>query len=106
MDKTEVGLRQIVETYYRQRDLTQPDATQALLFLVSEVGELADAHVESQAEWVRNNDRERGVEDEIGDVLMMLTVFAATQGVDPVDAMLAKFQRKGFAWQENNSTNE
>ena len=106
MDKTEVGLRDIVETYYRQRGLTQPDATQALLFLVSEIGELADAHVESQAEWVRNNERERGVEDEIGDVLMMLTVFAATQGVDPLDAMLAKFRRKGFTWPENNGTNE
>ena len=106
MDNTAVGLREIVETYYRHRGLTQPDATQALLFLVSEVGELADAHVESQAEWVRNNERERGVEDEIGDVLMMLTVFAATQGVDPVDAMLNKFRRKGFAWPENDCANE
>lgn len=106
MDETAIGLRELVAAYYQQRGLTQPDATQALLFLVSEVGELADAHVESQAQWVRNNDRERGVEDEIGDVLMMLTVFAAAQGMDPFDAMLAKFRRKGFDWPEHSGENE
>ncbi|MBI9043155.1 MAG: hypothetical protein JEZ06_01645 [Anaerolineaceae bacterium] len=86
-----------VEAYYKFRGLTHPDAAQAYLFLVSEIGELADAFVADQAEWVRNNpDRSRIVEDEIGDVLMMLTVFASSQGIDPYDAMLTKMKKKGF----------
>jgi NTP pyrophosphatase (non-canonical NTP hydrolase) len=90
-------LNDTVQRYYQFRGLTQPDAGQALLFLVSEVGELADAFVEDQAEWVRNNpERERDLPSEIGDVLMMLTVFAQQLGVDPYQAMLAKMQRKGF----------
>ena len=96
------SLVQIVQDYYTFRGLTQPDAGQAFLFLTSEVGELADAFVHDQAAWVRNNpDRERDVESEIGDILMMLTVFAATQGVDPRDAMLKKMRRKGFKFSES-----
>lgn len=89
-------LPEIIKAYYRYRGLTSPDATQALMFLMSEVGELADAHVSGQANWVRNNERERQVVDEIGDVLMMLTVYAAACGIDPIEAMLDKFRRKGF----------
>jgi len=96
--QTNQTITEIVRQYYQFRGLTEPDANQAFLFLVSEVGELSDAFVENQAQWIRNNpDRERDVQAEIGDVLMMLTVFAASQGVDPLDAMLAKMARKGFA---------
>jgi NTP pyrophosphatase (non-canonical NTP hydrolase) len=91
------SLPDIVRQYYQFRGLTRPDANQAFLFLVSEIGELSDAFVEGQAQWVRNNpDRARDVSDEIGDVLMMLTVFAATQGIDPVEALLRKMEKKGF----------
>ena len=87
----------IVDQYYQFRGLTKPDANQAFLFLVSEIGELSDAFVEEQAQWVRNKpDRERDVKAEIGDVLMMLTVFAASQGIDPQEAMLNKMRSKGF----------
>ena len=90
-------LLKIVKQYYEFRGLTQPDNNQAFLFLTSEVGELADAVVASQADWVRNNpDKNRSVSDEIGDVLMMLTVFANTMGIDPVEAMIEKMKRKGF----------
>jgi NTP pyrophosphatase (non-canonical NTP hydrolase) len=91
------SLSEIVKAYYQYRGLTQPNANQAYLFLVSEIGELADALVANQADWVRNNpERERKIEPEIGDVLMMLTVFAMEMGIDPQDAMLAKMASKGF----------
>ena len=91
------NLVDLVQQYYAFRGLTQPDANQAYLFLVSEIGELADALVADQAQWVRNNpDRERHIPSEIGDVLMMLTVFAVTQGVDPVNALKEKMEKKGF----------
>jgi len=94
---------EIVEKYYVFRGLTQPDANQAFLFLVSEVGELSDALVADQANWVRNNpDRERQIPAEVGDILMMLTVFAATQGIDPIQAMLEKMKSKGFIWDDQN----
>ena len=94
---TPTNLVDLVQQYYDFRGLTQPDANQAFLFLVSEVGELADALVASQGQWVRNNpERERHIPSEIGDVLMMLTVFAATQGIDPLEALKEKMRRKGF----------
>jgi NTP pyrophosphatase (non-canonical NTP hydrolase) len=105
MQTTNPTIPETVRAYFEHRGLTAPDAGQALLFLVSEVGELADAFVEEQAQWVRNNpERNRNVSDEIGDVLMMLTVFADAQGIDPLDAMLAKFERKGFSPNGNNGT--
>lgn len=87
----------VVKAYYQFRGLTIPDDAQALLFLVSEVGELADAHVEQQAEWIRNHaDKERSIDDEVGDILMMLTAYCIARGIDPVEAMLNKFEKKGF----------
>ena len=92
----------VVKAYYQFRGLTIPDDTQALLFLVSEVGELADSHVEQQASWIRNHaEKERGIEDEVGDVLMMLTAYCIARGIDPVECMLSKFKKKGFTVEEN-----
>jgi len=88
----------VVKAYYEFRGLTVPDDSQALLFLVSEVGELADAHVEQQASWIRNHaQKERSVDDEVGDVLMMLTAYCISRGIDPVECMLNKFKKKGFS---------
>jgi NTP pyrophosphatase (non-canonical NTP hydrolase) len=36
-------LRQLINTYYGQRQLKAPDALEAFLFLLSEIGELAEA---------------------------------------------------------------
>jgi NTP pyrophosphatase (non-canonical NTP hydrolase) len=97
-------LSEIVDAYYQYRGMTHPDANQAYLFLVSEIGELADALVANQADWIRNNpDREREIDAEIGDVLMMLTVFSMEMGIDPLEAMLKKMERKGFHLEEDNA---
>lgn len=97
-------IRAVITQYYKFRGLAMPNEDQAFKFLVSEVGELADALVSSAGpdgkpgpDWVRNNpERERNVADEAGDVLMMLVVTLMERGIDPYEAMLAKFQRKGF----------
>ncbi len=89
-------LLEIVEAYRGYRKLVTPDANQALMFLMSEVGELADAHVNREAEWVRNNQRDRNIPDEIGDVMMMLVSYAGAVGCDPVGCMLDKMRRKGL----------
>ena len=87
--------KDIVQTYYEKRGLKTPDPLQALLFLVSEIGELADSIVQN-SDWVRNNpSKQRVVDDEIGDVLMMLTVFSLQQtGVVPIYHMKNKINRK------------
>jgi len=90
-------LHGIVNKYYEFRGYRPPKAEHALLFLVSEIGELTDAAVHGQATWVRNNpEKERSITDEIGDVMMMLTVYAAAHGTDPVGCMLDKMRKKGF----------
>lgn len=89
-------LIELVKGYYEFRGLVWPDANQALLFLVSEMGELADAQVHSEAQWVRNNVREREPADEAADILMMLTVYCINRGIDPIQALQAKMKRKGY----------
>jgi NTP pyrophosphatase (non-canonical NTP hydrolase) len=93
-----LDLRVVVNEYFQFRGYADPDATQALLFLTSEIGELADRFVHTQSKWVRNNPENKSddVAGEIGDVLMMLTKFAERAGVDPIRAMLEKFKKKGF----------
>ena len=97
---TEVELENLPETitrYYRYRGMNFPNQLQSLAFLTSELGELADAIVESDGDWVRNNpDRERDPAPEAGDVLMMLYVTVMQRGIDPLAEMLAKWRRKGF----------
>lgn len=89
-------IKSIVESYYQYRGLVKPDSRQALLFLVSEVGELADAIVHQEADWVRNNEKARSVEDEVGDVLMMLTALCIALDIDPIQCMLEKMVKKGY----------
>lgn len=91
------SIRDVILRYYEFRGLSMPAEAQAFQFLVSEIGELADALVSSNGNWVRNNpDRERSIADEAGDVLMMLYVTLMERGIDPYEAMLEKFKRKGF----------
>ena len=94
----QLDIRVLVNEYFQFRGYHDPDASQAFLFLASEVGELADKFVHGQASWVRNNPDAKNddIAGEIGDVLMMLTKFAEKIGVDPIEAMLNKFERKGF----------
>lgn len=119
-------LHRLVDKYYRYRDYARPTTLQALLFLISEIGELAEAYlyhhhaadiaerdflrqvaeqgrvadalVSGQNAWVRNGDRKKApvVADEVADVLMMLVVFAESLSIDVVQALLAKMHKKGF----------
>jgi NTP pyrophosphatase (non-canonical NTP hydrolase) len=63
---------------------------------------LADAVVHGRGEWVRNNDREREIGPEVGDVLMMLCVTAERLNVEPLEEMLKKFAKKGYPIHEQS----
>jgi NTP pyrophosphatase (non-canonical NTP hydrolase) len=70
-----------------------------MLFLTSEVGELADEVVQKISEKrVRNNpeNKGKGIAPEVGDVIMMTCVVCSAVGVDPIEAMFEKMAAKGF----------
>ena len=96
----EVRLSTIAEAldeYYAYRQMRMPGTVDAMLFLASETGELADAIVSGRGDWVRNNpDKVKDIPGEVGDVLQMLAVTANTFGIDPIAAMFNKWQSKGF----------
>ena len=94
MNKVDEVIMGLVIDYYNARDMPFPDATKALLFLTSEVGEVADAHVDKMGDWVRNNERERNEAKEVGDVLFMLYVYAIAKGISPVHEMMKKMKEK------------
>jgi NTP pyrophosphatase (non-canonical NTP hydrolase) len=95
------GIATLVDAYFKFRGLTNPDAAQSFLFLTSEMGEVADAIVQDQAKWTRNNPQNKDgsvqkIREELGDVLMMLTKTSQGYGGDPISDMIAKFKKKGF----------
>jgi NTP pyrophosphatase (non-canonical NTP hydrolase) len=92
----DVSISSIVDEYFRLRGYANPDANQALLFLVSKIGELADAFVHGQQSWVRNNGKERNIAEEIADVFMMLAIFAKEMEIDLLDVLGDKLASKGY----------
>lgn len=96
-----LSLVELVADYAAFRKLKTPNKDQAFKWLCAEMGELAEADVVGEQAWVRNNPNKEpsSVADEIGDVLMMLTRYAAAQGLDPLECMKIKWQRKGWVEQ-------
>jgi NTP pyrophosphatase (non-canonical NTP hydrolase) len=94
--------QKLIESYYQHRGMKMPNAEEAFLFLVSEMGELADALVSRHPGWERNNpNKERNVTLEIGDVYQMLLVTCLQLGIDPLEAMKEKWKSKGWTEGEN-----
>lgn len=90
-------MSKLVDMFFEKAKLKNPDADEALMFLVSEVGELADAHVHKRGGWKRNNERERNPADEAGDVYMMLDRYCQAAGLPHPEACFeAKIRKKGF----------
>ena len=115
-----------IQSYFKFRELHEPTAVQAFLWLIAEMGEVAALLVSnmelipealvlsdqiqagSHAEevllshtnkWVRNNPNGRVQEPlagEIGDCLMMLYKFAERSGVAPFSSLVKKMETKGW----------
>lgn len=94
-----------IREYWLQRKLVYPDVTQAVLWAVTEVGEVAELLLvkdrqESGANWVRNNPDDEPeyssmqLAYELGDVIMMCLVAGIAAGVNPLTAMFLKMRRK------------
>jgi len=75
-----------------------PNPANALMFLTSELGELADAYVNTKEDWARNNEKVRSIPDEAADVLYMLLAFSWSSGFSLLEAMFAKMARTAKTW--------
>lgn len=121
-----IDLVRLINDYAEYRKLETPDSREALLFLISEIGELAEADLLAQPgdlrgaelltgmqslglladtqvslmkKWTRNGNRVKApnVPAEIADCLMMLTRYAEKSGQpDPLTCLINKMRGYGF----------
>lgn len=86
--------------YYAKRGLKVPDVWHALAFADTEKAEALEVLLAKEGGWIRNNpDSKPGWDkdhfaEELGDVIMMVIVAGLAEGVDPVEALLNKMNRK------------
>lgn len=88
-----------VVSYYEQRGLVWPDAKDAVLWAMTELGEAVELLM-ARGRWVRNNPDAHPPFDkvefgrELGDVVMMCVVAGMVEGVDVVEELEGKMEEK------------
>ena len=100
-----------ITKYYKARQYKWPDTWEAMGWAVTEIGEVYEILLARSGGWVRNNpdgkplwDR-KNFGDELGDVIMMLIVAGLVEGVDPINSMLEKIDRKLFSLSNGSGDN-
>ena len=80
----------------KRGDFVVPTPAKALMFAVSEMGEVFDAYLRGVGDdgFIRNNDRQTNFAEEIGDVLMMLLMASWLLDIQIEPAMWRKFDRE------------
>jgi NTP pyrophosphatase (non-canonical NTP hydrolase) len=89
----------LVQAYFDHRGYVEPTTAEGFNFLVSEIGEFADAlNQANKNHWVRNHPDEKHAhpEREGGDILMMLIKTMSTLRSDPIEQMVETFKEKGY----------
>ena len=94
-------IKTLIYYEFTARGLKWPDTTEAILFAMTELGEVCEARLNScNPEWVRNNpDKHPPADDyevaeELGDVIRMCLVAGYGMGHDPLKFMVKKCERK------------
>lgn len=91
---------QLIVEYARKRQYVMPNAMQAMAWVNTEIGEVYELLLQKEATWVRNNPDSKTpyspqqVAEELGDVIFMIMLAGYAEGVNPLDAMKAKMERK------------
>lgn len=92
------NLLEKIDLYYRARKLKKPSTGEALLWAMSELGELVDVYMEKKGGWVRNHKkpiyRPERFGEEAGDVIMMIIRACMNEGVDPLEHIERKMALK------------
>jgi len=91
----------LIIQYYKKRGLKWPDFSDAMKFVLTEIGEVYEIDLSRVGGWVRNNpdnkpitfDKER-LATELGDVIMMIMVAGMAEGVNPLAALIRKINKK------------
>jgi NTP pyrophosphatase (non-canonical NTP hydrolase) len=93
-------LLHLVDEYYVKRGLKWPTSQQAVLWAITELGEVCELLLSREGGWVRNNpDDKEGfssarVAEELGDVIMMCVVAGMVLGENPLGHLESKMRRK------------
>lgn len=83
-------LESLIAYYYRVRKYKMPTAQQALMWLITELGEASELLLARETGWVRNNPQNHEAwsaerfADELGDIVMMAVVAGQAEGVDVI----------------------
>lgn len=95
-----VDLLDIILDYYEKRELVLPNTWESLGWANTELGEVYEVLLSKNSSWVRNNpqdhppfDREN-FSEELGDVIMMLMVAGYNEGVNPIQSLKDKINKK------------
>lgn len=89
-----------IRNYYTKRKLAWPNFEDAMKFVATEIGETYEVDLSRNPTWVRNNPQDKPtfskelLASELGDVIMMVMVAGIVEGVDPLDALVKKINRK------------
>jgi NTP pyrophosphatase (non-canonical NTP hydrolase) len=89
-----------IRNYYTKRGLAWPNFEDAMKFVATEIGEVYEVDLSRNPTWVRNNPQDKPtfskeqLASELGDVIMMVMVAGIVEGVDPLDALVKKINRK------------
>ena len=93
-------LQKFIAMYYEKRQLKWPNFDDAMKFVATEIGEVYEVDLARTDGWVRNNPDGKPIftkeqlASELGDVIMMVMVAGIVEGVDPLDALVKKINRK------------
>lgn len=93
-------LTEEIQEYYEKRELLRPNVWESLGWATAELGEVYEVLLSWKQGWKRNNPEDhpmktkKDLAEELGDVIFMLVVAGMVEGVDPIEALRAKMQRK------------
>jgi len=95
-----MSLVQLIKDYYVARGLTFPNFDNAIKFVITEIAEVLELDLDRSGTWVRNNPENKpkynkeDMAEELGDAIFMLIVAGIADGVDPLEALTNKINRK------------
>jgi hypothetical protein len=93
-------LLDIILDYYDKRGLNFPNTWESLGWANTELGEVYEQLLAKNSNWVRNNPQDHPpfekekFSEEISDVIMMLMVAGYNEGVNPIQSLKDKINRK------------
>ena len=93
----------LIQQEFALRNKVRPTVEEAILWLITELAEVAEIQLDRGRTWVRNNPENKSqyskehLAEELGDVIYMALVAGMVAEVDPLQAMEYKVKAKILA---------